>query len=404
MLDTQSIKKDFPILKNNPNLIYLDSAASSLKPACVINKIKEYYEEYGVNVHRGVYGLSYKATDEYEETRGVVAKFINALDEEIVFTKGATASLNLVASSYGMDNINEGDEIIVSELEHHSSVMPWQEIVKTKKAKLVFVPLDEDGRITVQNFKKVLTNKTKIVALTYVSNVMGYVSPIKEIIDLAHSVNALVIIDAAQAAPHLKIDVKAIDADFLAFSAHKMLGPSGLGVLYGKYNLLNSLKPIEFGGDMNDYVEKYNSTFKDAPYKFEAGTPLISEVIAFKEAIHYLEKIGMDNIHAHEQKLMSLAIDGLNKIDGITVYNKTCETGVISFNINGIHPHDAATIFDQNNVALRAGHHCAQLITSWLGCVGTLRASFYLYNDEQDVKKFIESVKQAAEYFKEWNI
>lgn len=404
MLDTKSIKKDFPILTNNPGLAYLDSAASSLKPSCVINKIKEYYEEYGVNVHRGVYGLSYKATDEYEETRNVVAKFLNAASEEIVFTKGTTASLNLVAASYGMDNIDEGDEIIVSELEHHSSVMPWQEVAKVKKAKLVFVPLDNEGRITVENFKRVLTEKTKVVALTYVSNVMGYISPIKEIITLAHSVNAIVIVDAAQAAPHLKLDVKEIDADFLAFSAHKMLGPTGLGVLYGKYKLLNNMRPIEFGGDMNDYVEKYDSTFKDAPYKFEAGTPLISEVIAFKEAISYLDKLGMENVHKHEQELMKFALSELSKIDGITIYNPTCETGVISFNINGIHPHDASTIFDQNNVALRAGHHCAQLITTWLGCVGTLRASLYIYNDKQDVEKFVEAVKQAAEYFKEWNI
>lgn len=404
MLDTNSIKKDFPILIKNPDLAYLDSAASSLKPSCVINKIKEYYEEYGVNVHRGVYGLSYKATDEYEETRNVVAKFLNASSEEIVFTKGTTASLNLVASSYGMANINEGDEIIVSELEHHSSVMPWQEVAKIKKAKLVFVPLDNEGRITVENFKSVLTNKTKIVALTYVSNVMGYISPIKEIIELAHKANAIVVVDAAQAAPHLAIDVKELDTDFLAFSAHKMLGPTGLGVLYGKYKLLNSMKPIEFGGDMNDYVEKYDSTFKDAPYKFEAGTPLISEVIAFKEAINYLNNLGMENIHKHEQELIKFTIAELKKIEGITIYNSTCETGVISFNINGIHPHDASTIFDQNNVALRAGHHCAQLITTWLGCVGTLRASIYIYNDKKDVEKFIESVKQAAEYFKEWNI
>ena len=404
MLDTNSIKKDFPILIKNPDLAYLDSAASSLKPSCVINKIKEYYEEYGVNVHRGVYGLSYKATDEYEETRNVVAKFLNASSEEIVFTKGTTASLNLVASSYGMANINEGDEIIVSELEHHSSVMPWQEVAKIKKAKLVFVPLDNEGRITVENFKSVLTNKTKIVALTYVSNVMGYISPIKEIIELAHKANAIVVVDAAQAAPHLAIDVKELDTDFLAFSAHKMLGPTGLGVLYGKYKLLNSMKPIEFGGDMNDYVEKYDSTFKDAPYKFEAGTPLISEVIAFKEAINYLNNLGMENIHKHEQELIKFTIAELKKIEGITIYNSTCETGVISFNINGIHTHDASTIFDQNNVALRAGHHCAQLITTWLGCVGTLRASIYIYNDKKDVEKFIESVKQAAEYFKEWNI
>ncbi len=404
MLDTKSIKKDFPVLINNPHLTYLDSAASSLKPTCVINKIREYYEEYGVNVHRGVYNLSYKATDEYEETRSVVAKFINASEEEIVFTKGATASLNIVATSYGVDNINEGDEIIVNELEHHSSIMPWQEIAKKKNAKLVFIPLDVEGRITVQNFKGVLTEKTKIVVLTYVSNVMGYITPVEEIIQLAHSVGAKVVIDAAQAAPHIKLDVKKLDADFLAFSAHKMLGPSGLGVLYGKKQLLNKMQPVEFGGDMNDYVEKYDSTFKDAPYKFEAGTPLISEVIAFKEAIFYLEKIGMDNVHKHEQNLLKKAMEELTKIEGITVYNKTTETGVISFNINGIHPHDASTIFDQNEVAVRAGHHCAQLITSWLGCVGTLRASFYIYNDESDVEKFIETVKQSAEYFKEWNI
>ena len=403
-MNTMSIKQDFPVLVNNKDLTYLDSAASSLKPYCVINKIKEYYEEYGVNVHRGVYGLSYKATEEYEETRSIVAKFINASEEEIVFTKGATASLNLVAKSYGLANISEGDEIVVNELEHHSSIMPWQEIAKEKNAKLVFVPLDEEGRIRLENFKKVITNKTKIVAINYVSNVMGYVSPLKEIIEIAHNFNAKVIVDAAQAAPHMAIDVKELDADFLAFSAHKMLGPTGLGVLYGKYELLNKMNPIEFGGDMNDFVEKYDSTFKDAPYKFEAGTPLISEVIAFKEAIKYLERIGMNNVQEHEHKLLNLAMEELLKIDGVTVYNKTCETGVISFNINGIHPHDAASIFDQNNVAVRAGHHCAQLITTWLGCVGTLRASFYIYNDEQDVQKFIETVKQAADYFKEWNI
>lgn len=403
-MNTMSIKKDFPVLVNNQNLTYLDSAASSLKPYCVINKIKEYYEEYGVNVHRGVYGLSYKATEEYEESRSVVAKFINAKEEEIVFTKGATASLNIIASSYGMDTINEGDEIIVNELEHHSSIMPWQEVARKKNAKLVFIPLDEEGRICLDNFKKVITNKTKIVAINYVSNVMGYISPLKEIIKIAHEYNAKVIVDAAQAAPHMALDVKDLDADFLAFSAHKMLGPSGLGVLYGKYELLNKMNPVEFGGDMNDYVEKYDSTFKEAPYKFEAGTPLISEVIAFKEAIKYLDNIGMDNVQKHEQELLKLAMEELLKIEGITVYNKTCETGVISFNINGIHPHDAASIFDQNDVALRAGHHCAQLITSWLGCVGTLRASFYVYNDENDVHKFIETVKQAADYFKEWNI
>ena len=251
------IKKDFPVLVNNPSLVYLDSCATSLKPKCVIDKIDEYYEKYGVNVNRGVYELSYHATCEYEETREITAKFLNAKPEEIVFTKGASNGLNLIASSYGLDNIQEGDEIITSELEHHSNIIPWQNVAKRKNAVLKFIELDSTGRITVESFKRVLTNKTKVVAITYVSNVMGYITPIKEIIDLAHSVGAVVVVDAAQAVPHMKIDVKALDVDFLAFSAHKMLGPTGFGIMYGKYDLLQKMEPIEFGGDMNDNVDLY---------------------------------------------------------------------------------------------------------------------------------------------------
>ncbi|MCI6717159.1 MAG: SufS family cysteine desulfurase [Bacilli bacterium] len=396
------IKKDFPVLVNNPSLVYLDSCATSLKPKCVIDKIDEYYEKYGVNVNRGVYELSYHATCEYEETREITAKFLNAKPEEIVFTKGASNGLNLIASSYGLDNIHEGDEIITSELEHHSNIIPWQNVAKRKKAVLKFIELDSTGRITVESFKRVLTNKTKVVAITYVSNVMGYITPIKEIIDLAHSVGAVVVVDAAQAVPHMKIDVKALDVDFLAFSAHKMLGPTGFGIMYGKYDLLQKMEPIEFGGDMNDNVDLYESHYKDAPYKFETGTPPIAEAIAFKEAIKYIENYGYDKIQKTEKELTRYAVEELLKIPNVTVYNPTVETGTIAFNINNVHPHDAATFFDQEHIALRAGHHCAQLITKWLECVGTLRACFYLYNDLEDAKKFVEAVKGAAEYFKEW--
>lgn len=397
-----NIKSDFPVLVNNPNLVYLDTCATSLKPYSVINKLVEYYEKYGVNVNRGVYTLSYHATVEYEQTREIVAKFLNTKTEEIVYTKGASNSLNLVASSYGMDNIEEGDEIITSELEHHSNVIPWQNVAKKKKAVLKFIELDSTGRITVEAFKKVLTNKTKVVAITYVSNVMGYITPIKEIIKLAHSVGAIVVVDAAQAVPHMPIDVKELDADFLAFSAHKMLGPTGFGILYGKYDLLQAMNPIEFGGDMNDNVDLYESHYKDAPFKFETGTPPIAEAIAFKEAIKYIENIGFEQIQKNEHELTRYVVDELLKIDNVIVYNPTVETGTIAFNIKNVHPHDAATYFDQENIALRAGHHCAQLITKWLECVGTLRACFYIYNDMEDAKKFVSAVKGAAEYFKEW--
>ena len=397
-----NLKNDFPVLVNNPNLAYLDSGASSLKPKCVIDKLDEYYNKYGVNVNRGVYKLSYQATVEYEETRAVVAKFLNAKQSEIVFTKGASNGLNMLAQSYGLDNVHEGDEIITSELEHHSNGLPWLNVAKRKKATLKYVELDNEGRITVENFKKVLSNKTKVVALTYVSNVMGYITPVEEIIKLAHEVGAVVILDAAQAVPHMQIDVKKLDVDFLAFSAHKMLGPTGFGILYGKYKYLKNMEPVEFGGDMNDNVELFDVTYKDAPYKFETGTPPIAEAIAFKEAIKYINSVGYDKIQEHEKALLDYAMNKLKQIDGIEIYNPTTETGIISFNVSGIHPHDVATIYDEKNIALRAGHHCAQLITKWLGCTGTLRATIYLYNDYEDIDRFIDATKEAAEYFKEW--
>lgn len=397
-----NVKKDFPVLVNNPNLVYLDSGATSLKPKCVIDKLDEYYEKYGVNVNRGVYKLSYTATTEYEETRTLCAKFLNCKEREVVFTKGASNGLNLVAQSYGMDNLSEGDEVISSELEHHSCILPWQNVCNIKGATLKYVELDSEGRITVEAFKKVLSNKTKVVVLTHVSNVMGYITPIKEIINLAHEVGAVVVVDAAQSVPHMKVDVKELDCDFLAFSAHKMFGPTGFGVLYGKYKYLKAMRPVEFGGDMIDEVYKNESTWKDAPFKFETGTPPIAEAIAFKEAIKYIESIGYDKIALHEKALLDYTMNELLKIDGITIYNKSVETGIIAFNITGVHPHDASTIFDERDICLRAGHHCAQLIIKWLDTIGTLRACFYVYNDFEDCDKFIEAVKDSAEYFKEW--
>lgn len=397
-----NVKNDFPVLVNNPNLSYLDTGATALKPYQVINKLDEYYKEYGVNVNRGVYKLSYQATLEYEETRTLTAKFLNAREKEIVFTKGATNALNMVALGFGMNYINEGDEIITSELEHHSNVLPWVNVAKKKNATIKYIPLDSTGRITIEGFLQVLSEKTKVIALTYISNVMGYITPIKEIIKIAHERGIIVVVDAAQAVPHLKIDVKELDCDFLAFSAHKMMGPTGFGILYGKYKYLKQMEPVEYGGDMIDTVDKYENEAKDAPFKFEAGTPAIAEAIAFKEAIKYIESIGYENIQAHEQELLRYAKEKLKDIEGITIYNKDTETGIISFNVNKAHPHDVATIFDEHEVCLRAGHHCAQLITKWLECIGTLRACVYIYNDYQDIDKFVLAVKEAVKYFEEW--
>ncbi|MBM7453399.1 cysteine desulfurase/selenocysteine lyase [Acholeplasma morum] len=398
MLDVKKIRQDFPIYETNQDLVYLDTAASSLKPKQVIDVVDHYYSKLGVNVHRGVYGLSYEATDLYESARHTVAKFLNAKFEEIVFTRGTTASLNLVASSY-LDKMTEEDEIITSELEHHSSMLPWLHVSKKTKAKLKYVELDTEGRITVEAFKKVLSDKTKVVALTYVSNVMGYITPIKEIIDLAHQKGAIVVVDAAQAAPHMKIDVTALNADFLAFSGHKLCGPTGIGVLYGKRHLLNQMDPIEFGGDMSQTVDKFEATWKDAPYRFEAGTPIISGAIGLARALDYITSIGFDAIHEHVKTLHDYAIHKLEEVKGIEIYNKTAETGIVTFNVVDVHPHDAASIFDKNKVCIRAGHHCAQPITKWLKQIATLRATFYIYNTKEDVDVFVDSVKEAVRFF-----
>jgi len=392
-------RKDFPQLQNG--MVYLDTAATSLKPQVVIDSVNHYYRDLSSNIHRGMYQSAVESTRLYEETREIVAGFINAKTEEVVYTRGTTSGLNLIAFSYGLDTLQEGDEIIVSELEHHSSFLPWQQVAKRTKAKLRFVPLDHEGRITIEGFKSVLNDKTKVVALTYVSNVMGFITPIKEIIQLAHEQGAKVIVDAAQAIQHLTIDVKALDCDFLAFSGHKMLGPTGIGILYGKDELLTKMEPVEYGGDMNEDVEKAESTWKRSPQKFEAGTMPIASVIGLSEAIKYLKNIGLETIQQHISNVHRYAVAQLTKIEGVTIYNQGSKTGIIAFNLDNVPSHDAISFFAEQQVALRAGQHCAKLICDWLGIHSCLRASIYLYNSYQDVDQFISSAKEAVTYFKE---
>jgi cysteine desulfurase / selenocysteine lyase len=398
MIDIEKIRKDFPVYSKQPNIVYLDSAASSLKVRSVIDQLDHYYQDLGVNVHRGAYELAYQTTMLFEDARQTVAKFIHADEEEIVFTRGATSALNMVAHAY-RDILKPGDEIITSELEHHSSILPWMIIAKQTGASLIYIPLTPSGRITVENFKSVLSDQTKVVALTHVSNVMGYLTPIAEITKLAHKKNAVVILDGAQSVPHMNVDVKLLDIDYLAFSGHKMFGPSGVGVLYGKKHLLNQLEPFEYGGEMADIVLKDSVTFKEAPMRLEAGTPVISGAIGLAAAIRYIDSIGLDYIHQHTHELHQYALGKLKQIEGITIYNETAENPVITFNIDGVHPHDIATMLDTDHVNVRAGHHCAQLITRFLGVNSTLRASFHVYNNKQDCDAFINAVIAAKNFF-----
>lgn len=399
MLDVKKIRKDFPIYQNNKDMVYLDNAATVLKPKKVLDKMNEYYTHFGVNIHRGVYKLSYLATKAYEEGRQKVADFINASFEEIVYFKNASEALNFVALSWGETNIKEGDEIITSELEHHSSVLPWQQLALRKKAVLRYLKLDSKGRITIEALKSVLNEKTKVIALTLVSNVFGYITPIEELIKEARKYNSLVVVDAAQGIAHLPIDVKKMDCDFLAFSAHKALGPTGLGVLYGKKDIFKKLKPLFYGGDMIDNVELYDSSYREMPYRFEVGTPAIAEIIGLGYALDYLKDIGLDNIKKHEQKLTKYALEKMKVLKHLTIYNSNPDLGIIAFNLDGVHPHDVATILDSDNVYVRAGHHCAQLIAKKLEIIASLRVSFFIYNDKEDIDKLIEALKKAINFF-----
>lgn len=397
----EKIRKLFPIYEENPNIVYLDTAASSLKPSQMIDALNHYYQDLGVNIHRGVYKIAHEATDLYETAREKLARFINASTDEVIFTKGTTNSLNMVANHY-LDILKPTDEILTSELEHHSSFLPWLNVSQKTQAKLNYIELDKYGKITIEAFKKALTPNTKVVVITAVSNVMGNKVPLKEIIRLAHEVGAHVVVDAAQAAPHFKLDVKELNCEYLAFSGHKMLGPTGIGILFMKSSLSQTFTPIEFGGEMINRVSKDNMTFKNSPYKFEAGTPNIAGAIGLGVAADILTEIGLDKISEHVDTLYEYTIDKLKDIDGIRILNHDSDSGIITFNIDDIHPHDAASIFDKNNICVRAGHHCAQLILKWLGEESTLRASFYIYNDFSDCDKFVESVIEARDFFRKF--
>ncbi|EAD2800697.1 cysteine desulfurase [Listeria monocytogenes] len=406
MIDIQKIRADFPILAQEINekpLAYLDNAATSQKPKQVIEALTHYYEFDNANVHRGVHTLAARATDAYESARGKVAKFIHAREvAEIIFTRGTTSAINLVVDSYGEANIEAGDEIVISYLEHHSNLIPWQQLAKRKGAVLKYIELEEDGTISVEQAKKTIGEKTKIVALAHVSNVLGTITPIKEIAAIAHQFGAVILVDGAQAVPHMEVDVVDLDADFYAFSGHKMMAPTGIGALYGKRELLDAMEPTEFGGEMIDFVELYDSTWKELPWKFEAGTPIIGGAIALGAAIDYLAEVGLNNIHAHEQVLASYAIEEMSKIEGITIYgpndaSKRC--GLVTFNLEGAHPHDIATILDEDGIAIRAGHHCAQPLMKWLDVSSTARASFYIYNTKEEIDALIDGLKLTKEYF-----
>ncbi|WP_167629314.1 cysteine desulfurase [Listeria valentina] len=406
MKNFAQIRSDFTILNQEVNekpLVYLDNAATSQKPKQVIEALSRYYTEDNANVHRGVHTLAGRATDAFEAARSKVAKFISAKSSsEVIFTRGTTTALNLVADSYGEAHVAEGDEIVISYLEHHSNLIPWQQLAKRKGATLRYVELEADGSITLEAVRSVLSEKTKIAALAHVSNVMGVIAPLKEIAELVHSVGAVLVADGAQAVPHMPVDVTDLDVDFYAFSGHKMLAPTGTGVLYGKREWLERMEPTEFGGEMIDFVELFDSTWKEIPWKFEAGTPTIGGEIALGAAVDYLAEIGMDNIHAYEEELTAYALSEMQKIEGLTIYGpldarKRC--GLVTFNLDGIHPHDVATVLDEEGVAVRAGHHCAQPLMKWLGVQSTARASFYLYNTKEEIDVFIRGLQLTKEYF-----
>ncbi|MBP2240425.1 cysteine desulfurase/selenocysteine lyase [Cytobacillus eiseniae] len=405
-MNAHDIRQLFPILDQEVNgkpLVYLDSAATSQKPVQVIEAINQYYRESNSNVHRGVHTLGTRATDGYEGAREKVRKFIHAKStEEIIFTRGTTTALNTVAASFGRANLHEGDEIVISHMEHHSNIIPWQQVAKQTGAVLKYLPLQEDGTISLEDVRETVTPRTKIVSIMQVSNVLGVVNPIKEIAKIAHDHGAIMVVDGAQSTPHLKIDVQDLDCDFFAFSGHKMCGPTGIGVLYGKKQFLENMEPIEFGGEMIDFVGLYESTWKELPWKFEGGTPIIAGAIGLGAAIDFLEEVGLDNIEAHEHKLAAYALDKMSALEGITIFGPkeaSKRTGLVTFNLNDVHPHDVATVLDAEGIAVRAGHHCAQPLMKWLKQSATARASFYLYNTEEDIDKLVSGLLTTKEYF-----
>jgi cysteine desulfurase/selenocysteine lyase len=403
-MNALEIRKQFPILEQEINghpLVYLDSAASSQKPVSVIEAIKRYYEHDHANVHRGVHTLGARATDAYEGAREKVARFLNARSpQEIIFTRGTTTAINLVAMGYARTHLKEGDEIVITPMEHHSNLIPWQQAAKATGATLKYIPLQPDGTIALADVEKQITANTKLVAITHVSNVLGTINPIKDIARIAHKHGALLLVDGAQSTPHMKIDVQELDCDFFALSGHKMCGPTGIGVLYGKREWLEAMEPVEFGGEMIDHVDLYESTWKELPWKFEGGTPIIAGAVGLGAAIDFLQEIGLDQIEQHEKKLTQYALERLGEIEGIRIYGPTEERGgLVTFNLGDLHPHDVATVLDAEGVAIRAGHHCCQPLMRWLNVTATARASFYLYNTEEDIDRLAEALIKTKEYF-----
>ena len=403
-MNIDNIKKEFPIFNNkvhNNDLVYLDSANSSQKPLVVIDRIYDFYTKEFSNVGRSVHYLAVAATNLYENTRTSVQKYINAKDKnEIVFTKGATEAINLVASTFGQKYLKEGDEVLLTELEHHSNYVPWHYLRKSKGIKIEFAEVNEDGEVTLESIKKKITDKTKIIAITHLSNVTGAILPVKEIVELAHSKNIPVLIDGCQSAPHLKLDMQELDCDFYAISCHKMYGPTGLGILYAKKKWLEELPPYQGGGGMIGEVKKEGITYGDLPNKFEAGTMATAQVIAFNESIKFLNKIGIDNIVKHENELINYGQELLRKNNSVKLIGNPKNRGaVLSFTIDGIHPHDIATILDEDGVAIRAGHHCCQILHEKLDLVATARASLGVYNTKEDLDQLNSSINKCKKIF-----
>ncbi|MHC5229321.1 cysteine desulfurase [Enterococcus sp. LJL99] len=406
MINADKIRQQFPILfqeVNDEPLVYLDNAATTQKPKVVLDRLKYYYEHDNANVHRGVHTLAERATQDYEAAREKVRAFINAKETaETLFTRGTTTGLNWIAKSYGDLAVEAGDEIVISYMEHHSNIIPWQQLAERKGATLKYIELTDEGFLDMNSAKTQITDKTKIVSIAHVSNVLGVINPVKELAELAHAHGAVMVVDGAQAVPHMLVDVRAIDADFYAFSGHKMCGPTGIGVLYGKRALLEKMAPVEFGGEMIDFVNLYDSTWKELPWKFEAGTPNIAGAIALGAAIDFLTEIDLAEIHAYEAELVAYVLPKLLAIDGLTVYgpqDPKDHTGVIAFNLDGLHPHDTATALDMEGVAVRAGHHCAQPLLNYLNVPAAARASFYFYNTKEDADRLVAAILATKEFF-----
>ena len=404
MIDVEKIRKDFPILDqivNDEPLVYLDNAATTQKPKAVLEAVNRYYQEDNANVHRGVHTLAERATASYEAARETVRRFINASStKEVLFTRGTTTGLNWIGR-FAEEILEEGDEVLISIMEHHSNIIPWQEACRKTGAKLVYAYL-KDGDLDLEDFREKLTDRTKFVSITHASNVLGVINPIQELAQLAHEKGAIMVVDGAQSVPHMKIDVQKLDADFFVFSGHKMAGPTGIGVLYGKEHYLNQMSPVEFGGEMIDFVYEQSATWKELPWKFEAGTPNMAGAIGLAAAIDYLEAIGMDAIEHHEQDLIAYVFPKLQAIEGLKIYGSqdlAKRSGVISFNLGDLHPHDLATALDYEGVAVRAGHHCAQPLIQYLEVPATARASFYLYNTKEDCDKLVEALIKTKEFF-----